>query len=148
MDYNGLCIKGCPPRHEIAPSGKCEFKDYNKQVNSKYFIVALIIIVSVGLLIAAYMIYKKYFVLLPYVEIQSHLAVSLAKINNLNEDRIQKDIVEIGVGTDPENINDWINEIWLNYVKKDDKVLRKVEFSKFVKNIFRITNSMYSPKDK
>ena len=72
--------------------------------------------------------------MLPYIEIQSHLAVSLAKINNLNEDRIQKDIVEIGVGTDPDNINDWVNEIWLNYVKKDDKMLRKVEFSKFVKN--------------
>jgi len=81
--------------------------------------------------------------MLPYIEIQSHLAVSLAKINNLNEDRIQKDIVEIGVGTDPDNINDWVNEIWLNYVKKDDKMLRKVEFSKFVKNIFRITNSIY-----
>jgi len=76
------------------------------------------------------------------------LAISLAKINNLNDDRDQKDIVEIGVGVDPDNINDWVNEIWLNYVKKDDKMLRKVEFSKFVKNIFRITNSIFVPKDR
>jgi len=69
MEYTGFCIKGCPPRHVIGPSGKCKFKDYNWEVNSKYFIVAAIIILTIALLIGAYIVYKKYFVLLPYVEI-------------------------------------------------------------------------------
>jgi len=57
MEYTGLCIKGCPPRHVIGPSGKCEFKDYNWEVNSKYFIVGAIIILTIFLLIGAYLIY-------------------------------------------------------------------------------------------
>ena len=45
-------------------------------------------------------------------------------------------------------INDWLNEIWDNYVKKDDKLLRKNEFIKFVKTIFKMSNSIYEPTDR
>ena len=69
MEYTGFCIKGCPPRHIIGPSGKCKFKDYTDEVNTKYFIIAAIIVIVILLLIGAYLIYKKYFVMLPYVEI-------------------------------------------------------------------------------
>lgn len=148
MDYNGMCIKGCPERYVVGPGGKCKFKDYTHEVNSKYFQLAAIILASIALIVTIYFIYVRYFKRLPYVEIQSQLAVSMAKINNLNEEKEIKDMVVIGVGTDPDNINDWVNEIWQNYVKREDKLLRKVDFAKFVKNIFRITNSIYEPTDR
>ena len=56
-------------------------------------------------------------------------------------------MVEIGIGTNKKNIDEWVNEIWQNYVKKDDDLLRKDEFSRFVKNCFRITHTTFVPTD-
>lgn len=53
----------------------------------------------------------------------------------------------MGVGTNYDNIRDWVEEIWQYYVRKDDQLLRKVEFERFVKSIFRVTKSTYEPKD-
>ena len=147
MEYTGFCIEGCPPNHIIGKTGRCEFQDYSRHVNYKYTAIIAAVILTLVLVYAIYYIKKKYYDLLPYNEAQSNLAVSLAKINNLNEERASRQLVEIGIGTDPENINDWVNEIWLNYVQRDDQLLRKVEFSKFVKNIFRITQSQYVATD-
>ena len=55
-----------------------------------------------------------------------------------------KDKIKLGVGRDRRTIDDWVNEIWINYVRKDD-MLRKDEFAKFVKTVFKMTNSTYEP---
>ena len=82
--------------------------------------------------------------------------MSMAKINTLNVSKKDNGILDkgdkyeipLGIGTNPETINDWVNEIWDNYVKKDDKMLRKYEFVKFVKTVFKMTNSSYEPSDR
>lgn len=51
----------------------------------------------------------------------------------------------MGVGTNSKNISEWVNEIWQYYVKKNDELLRRDEFIKFVKNMFRATSMDYQP---
>lgn len=87
MDYDGLCIKGCPPTHIVGPSGVCHFQDYTRHVNGKYLLISILALVCVCCCIIAYCYKRKIYDPLPYFEIQSHLAVALAKIHNLNEER-------------------------------------------------------------
>lgn len=90
MEYTGFCIEGCPPNHIIGKTGRCEFQDYSRHVNYKYSAIIAAVIFTLVFVYFIYYIKKKYYDLLPYNEAQSNLAVSLAKINNLNEERASR----------------------------------------------------------
>lgn len=53
----------------------------------------------------------------------------------------------MGVGTNKKNIDEWVDDIFNAYVKRDDGLLRKDEFVRFVKQTFKTTGSPYQPTD-
>lgn len=58
--------------------------------------------------------------------------------------------MDIGVGTNPDNINDWIEEIWWQYCNGDKEtgLLEKKELYRWVKNSFRLSTFEYKFTEK
>ena len=54
------------------------------------------------------------------VDIYGYLAIALAKLHNKNKIKAARERVEngVGVGTDPDNIQEWVNEMW--YIQQRD----------------------------
>jgi len=54
--------------------------------------------------------------------LEAYLAVAVAKISNQDKVKIGREFVKIGVGTNEENIAEWIDFIWKKFklTDKDD----------------------------
>ena len=65
------------------------------------------------------------------VDLEAFLGISLAKINNVDA-ASKKDRVEMGVGSNPQNIKDWIEDIWESYDIDGNGLIDKLEIKTFV----------------
>ena len=68
-------------------------------------------------------------------DMESHLGVALAKINNVDAEK--GDIVGMGVGTDKENIEDWVDDIWNSYDRDNNGSIDKTEIRRFLDQTFQ-----------
>lgn len=149
MGHDGYCIEGCPDFFTINfVTGKCVYEDYTYMVNAKYGYVVGIVIVVLVILIILFIIWNVYlFPKRKSLEIESMLAVALAQIHTLDNVKSKREKVTLGVGSNEENIRDWIKEIWKNYAiaarTKKDGYLRRHEFLRFVKNSFKAATFTY-----
>lgn len=59
----------------------------------------------------------------------------------MDANKSQRELVDIGIGSNKENISEWVKEIWDDYADADkskrDGYLRKNEFKKFVTKSFK-----------
>ena len=82
-------------------------------------------------------------------DIGSLLGLCLAQICN-EEDRNPFAIIKHGVGTNPANINQWVEDIWETYDYNDDGSIDKRELKKFIDQTFEkvgIQNFNYTEFD-
>ena len=65
------------------------------------------------------------------VDLEAVLGVALARINNVDiEDKSER--VEMGVGTDEQNIRDWVDDIWGSYDSNANGLIDRLEIKAFV----------------
>lgn len=103
--YNKFCIPECPKNHFKNAKGECEkrcpenrvlvkgfcvYIEWNTLINNEYLAFISSCLFTICLAFIIYQIRKTWKYKLPYVEIQSHFAVALAKIHNLNQDRAKR----------------------------------------------------------
>jgi len=69
------------------------------------------------------------------INIASALGLALSYISN-EEDRNPNNIIKHGVGTDEDNIKQWVEDIWETYDFNDDGNLDKREIRKFIDQTF------------
>jgi hypothetical protein len=94
-------VAGCPKSYIVnVQSGKCIYEEYVEHINAKYALVLGIVIGNLVVVAALFCLYQKYCQnrRLKY-EIESHLAVALAQAHTLDKEKSQREIVEIGVGS-------------------------------------------------
>jgi hypothetical protein len=70
------------------------------------------------------------------------LGLALAKISN-DEDRNPTNVIKHGIGTDKDNINQWVEDIWETYDLNDDGNLDKREIKKFIDQTLAKINVHY-----
>lgn len=70
------------------------------------------------------------------IDISSALGLALAYISN-EEDQNPNRIIRHGVGTDDDNIKQWVEDIWETYDFNDDGNLDKREIRKFIDQTFQ-----------
>lgn len=64
-------------------------------------------------------------------DLEPILAVALARINNVDiKDPEEK--IHMGVGGDPQNIDDWVTDIWESYDQDGNHLIDKFEIKTFV----------------
>ena len=108
MGYDGMCIQGCPEEDSLVvdlKSGKCIYEEFNQTISKKYAIVigvSVSILVILAVIVLAYQTFKDG--KRKGCEIESHLAVALAQIHTLDKVKSQRETVDIGVGSNQENL--------------------------------------------
>ena len=124
-------------------TGKCKFEDYFLDVIMKFFVYVI-----PGLLVSVLLVGLYYYIkdnrrkkLYP---LEHELAIVLARIHQTSQTKTLRDNkpVFVGVGKNPENLAEWVNEIWNMYVL-DVKYpgMSGQHFENFVKGSFRIVQS-------
>ena len=73
------------------------------------------------------------------MDIGSALGLALAQISN-EEDQNPNNIIKHGVGTDENNIRQWVDDIWETYDFNDDGNIDKREIKKFINQTFEKVN--------
>jgi hypothetical protein len=118
VDFDGYCIKGCPEGHVVdEETGRCKYEDYFNDIIVKFSVsiipISVIFVLLVGL--SYYIKDKKRKNLYP---IEHELAIVLSRIHQMSQVKTLRDKkpVFVGVGKNPENLNEWVNEIWNMYV--------------------------------
>ena len=84
------------------------------------------------------------------MEIVGYLAVALAQIHTWDKIKSEREQVEIGVGSNDENLAEWVEDIWAAYAlhSKKDGLMRRHEFERFVKNTFKMATFQYKYNQK
>lgn len=111
-------------------TGKCKYQDKNKSINGKYIMVVGIILAVIAFCGSVMCVKVYYFDQPPQLEIVQYLAVAMAQIHTWDKVKSEREQVNIGVGSHPENIKDWIEDIWSAYAKstRNDGLMRRHEF--------------------
>ena len=69
-------------------------------------------------------------------DIEAYLGVALARINNTDIEVDSKRVI-MGVGSDPNNINDWVQDIWESFDRDGNGQIDKYEVKSFIDQTFR-----------
>lgn len=111
-----------------------EKKSSNNSAILKW-IITVIILLSIGFCL--YRLFRDYWARnhREKIDIASALGLALAYISN-EEDRNPNHIIKHGVGTDDDNIKQWVQDIWETYDFNDDGNLDKREIRKFIDQTF------------
>lgn len=64
-------------------------------------------------------------------DIELYLGVALARINNTDIE-LESKKVEMGVGKDPNNIGDWVKDIWESFDRDGNGQIDKHEIKSFI----------------
>ena len=71
-------------------------------------------------------------------DIEAHLAVGLAKINNMDVEKRKRGKAIMGVGTNTINVEEWIRDIYFTYDRDRGGELDRSEFKKFVDHTLKV----------
>lgn len=122
-----------PPKTDAPPP---EEKKTAKSSDILKYVITAIILLSI--LFCIFRLIKDYWQRnhREKIDISSALGLALAYISN-EEDQNPNRIIRHGVGTDEENIKQWVEDIWETYDFNDDGNLDKREIRKFIDQTFQ-----------
>ena len=82
-------------------------------------------------------------------DISGHVAVALARIHNRDCTRKQRKRVKIGVGSDPDNIEEWLEDILYTYDLDKENCMDRDAFRKFIDHTLKVgqVRFTYYPDD-